>query len=151
MPSLYLGHYTPRPSGLRRSLSVSGLILNNTCFSVLKVLLESQFSFHMGAHCSCHSYLPGQQCVLCDGWCHYVAASEETDRQGQSQECVWLVQVCLVSGGYHGSDLDYGHCGDGSGGSCSTSLHLHHHGGLPGILHLPDLCLVFNSCPSGLC
>ena len=105
----------------------------------------------MGSHYSGHSYLPGQQCVLRDGWRHYVAASEETERQEQSQECVWLAQVCLVSGGDHGSDLDYGHCGGGSGGSGSTSLHLHHHGGLPGILHLPDLCLVLHSCSSVLC
>ena len=51
-----------------------------------------------------------------------------------------MVACIGTTGGDHGTDVDIGGADSGGGGITTPCLHLHHHGGLPGPLHLPPLC-----------
>ena len=59
------------------------------------------------------------------------------ERKQKPQSCYELVEVHHTSGGSSWSDVDHRSGSGKSRGSVSSSLHLHHHGGLPGSDHLP--------------
>ena len=51
-----------------------------------------------------------------------------------------MVACIGTTGGDHGTDVGVWSTDSGGEGTTTLCLHLHHHGGLPGPLHLPPLC-----------
>ena len=51
-----------------------------------------------------------------------------------------MVASIDITGGDHGTDVGVRSTDSGGEGIAIPCLHLHHHGGLPGTLHLPPLC-----------